>query len=377
MDKLLKVFVAILLLLSIAALVLGLGLFGKRELLKARTQTLENAVIAVGAAIEAEAPEAEREPDYPERDISPCTDEVIESPELTDFWGAYEPALESQDQAALDLKPMRPQLMSYYRIDPVTGKPMRDATGVPITTGPGTMQDVLDLLLSKAGDQYTRLNRTRQQLSRVRAELVETIKAVNARKNELRVALGDITDLKGQIEPLKQEIASLNDSIAILNEEKEALENDILDQKDQIARAVEKNQDLEAQIERLKEENDALRQAGSMGEGARVADGAAPEAIIPALPTGTKGRVAAVHEKWNFVIIELSEPFTQELQEAKLEGRLAGMELMVKRPAKDGRDVFVTKVRLTHVKPEQQLGVADILNSWQQMPVREGDVVFY
>ena len=51
------------------------------------------------------------------------------------------------------------------------------------------------------------------------------------------------------------------------------------------------------------------------------------------------------------------------------------MELFVKRPGK--QEQFVTKIRLMQVKVQQKLGVGDILSQWQQMPVKESDIVFH
>ena len=379
MDKLLKALVAILLVLAVVALVLGSALYGKRELLKARAQTLENAVVALGAAIEGEPATTPRRPDYPVRDLSPCNDEILPSPELSSFWNNYNPVLEVQEHSMLDLKKLRPQLMSFYQVDAVTGKPMRDGMGRPITSGTGTMQGVLDDLLAKAGDQYSLLNATRQQLAEVRTELVDVIKEINTRKKDLRVALKDITDLKATIEPLKQELSRLNDRIEILKEEKEALEGDILDQKGEIASLQEKITDKDLKIARLEEENDALRKLGPAGGGQQGQDAAPGEGgesvVIPALPTGAKGQVIAVRDDWKFVILQLSDDFLKELAEYNLGGRLPGIELMIKRPGKAER--FITKVKLTHVKAEQKLGVADILTDWQQAKVKEGDIVFH
>jgi peptidoglycan hydrolase CwlO-like protein len=379
MDKLLKALVAILLVLAIVALALGSKLYGKRELLKARAQKLENAVIAMGAAIEAEPAAAVSRPDYPARDLSPCADEVLASPELSSFWADYDPSLEPQEHKMLDLKALRPQLMSYYLTDSVTGKPMLDGMGRPISTGEGTMQSVLDDILAKAGDQYGRLNKTRQQLTSVRSELVEVIKEINARKKELREALKNITDLKASIDPLKKEISTLGDRIEMLEEEKETLNSELLEQKGELAAIQEKLGDKDIEIERLKKESDELRKGGGI---APRQDAATPEAaeeggsfVLPAMPTGSKGRVMLVREDWKFVILELSDEFLKELAEHKIEGRVPGLELMVKRPGKTER--FVTKIKLTHVKADQKLGVADIMADWQQDEVEEGDVVFH
>jgi hypothetical protein len=379
MDKLLKVLVALLLVLAVIGLILGSTLYGKRELLKARTQKLENALVALGASLEAKQPDAPRRVDYPERDLSPCSDEMMPNPELSAFWQDYNPALEQQENPMLDLNPYRAQLMAYFKVDPVTGKPIRDAMGRPLTTGEGTMQAVLDDILAKASAQYARLTETRQQLTNVRAELVDAIQDINSRKRELRVALKDITDLKATIAPLKAEIATLNDRIEILNEEKDVLQADILDLKAEVAALQEQNSDTEQQLARLKEENDSLRKIGGSGDvqpAVASQDGSMEDFIMPALPTGAKGRVIAVREDWKFVVVELRDAFVAELSELNIEGRVPGLTLMVTRPGAE-RDRFITKVKLVHLKTDQKMAVADIMTDWQQDTVREGDILSY
>jgi len=164
MDKVLKALVVILLVLSITALALGTKLFGQRERLKGRAQKLETAIMALGAAIEQGSATLDREPDYPDRDISDCTEEVIADPEMSDFWSKYAPVLEVQENLPLQLKDRSVQLMTYYRIDPITQKVQIDPMGNKVISGEGTMQEVLDDLLAKAGDQYARLNKTANSL---------------------------------------------------------------------------------------------------------------------------------------------------------------------------------------------------------------------
>jgi len=51
--------------------------------------------------------------------------------------------------------------------------------------------------------------------------------------------------------------------------------------------------------------------------------------------------------------------------------------MLVWRSQSENPEQFVTKVKLCHVNPKTRLGVATILNGWQQMAIAEGDVVAY
>ena len=42
-----------------------------------------------------------------------------------------------------------------------------------------------------------------------------------------------------------------------------------------------------------------------------------------------------------------------------------------------GEETFVTKVRLIQVNKAEKRGICDILPDWQQLPVEQGDVVFF
>ena len=145
MAKLLRFLIVVLLLFSIVSLVLGGMLYVKRELLKGRTQKLEDTVILLATTVEPVAPSVDVVPGYPARDIGAATAELVESPEQSEFWKSYAHELESIGPETMDLRGKRHQLMRYYRRDPVTLRPIRDPlTGVPLTYGPGTMQEVLD-----------------------------------------------------------------------------------------------------------------------------------------------------------------------------------------------------------------------------------------
>jgi hypothetical protein len=370
MGKLLRVLVVIILLLSIGTLVLGSMLFKKRELLKGRTQKLENAIIAVGTTIEAGPAVLDKKQDYPARDTSPCTAEPIDNPEKSEFWKKYAAQLELQDQPSLDLAKRRAELMTYYEIDPASGEIMRDpATGYKLTTGKGTMQSVLDELLAKAEEQHNHLNETRQQLASIRAELVDTITDLNDKKALLRTALRDVKTAKDETEKMKGEIEPLKQQIKERDEEKRTLEDRAAEQRAKVAQLDEAGTEKEAEITRLKKEIEGLQ-----GKPVKT-EGAGPQAELKvSVEPGAKGKVITVNPKWNFVILQLSDEFLREIAPER-PGMLPNIELMIKRGSRPS--VFVTKVKLVHIQKSQKLAVANILTDWQQVPVEEGDVVFY
>jgi hypothetical protein len=171
--------VIMLFLLSAGALALGTMLFMKRELLKGRTQKLENTIIALGATIESEAAEEKSAASLAARDIAPCTPEELENPDRSTFWQNYKMHLEEGDHPVLDLKKRKYELMSYYKRDAMGKIELAPMSGLKITEGEGTMQLVLDDILKKSEAQLTLLGDTRAELRTVREELVDTIKELN------------------------------------------------------------------------------------------------------------------------------------------------------------------------------------------------------
>ncbi len=89
MGKFLRALVISFLVFSIAALVLGILLFNRRELLKRRTQVLENKLIELGTTIETAGAEA-LENDFESRDTSDCQAEIVDTPERSEFWKSYQ-----------------------------------------------------------------------------------------------------------------------------------------------------------------------------------------------------------------------------------------------------------------------------------------------
>lgn len=368
MGKALRVFVILLLLLSITALVFAILLFQKRELLKGRTQTLENYVIKLSSTFESAAGEKGDLPGDPERDVSPVSPEVLANPERAKFWDTYRYELEKTENALLDLSRKRPELMQYYKIDPITMKVMRDPTyGTKVTEGEGTMKNLLEDVVKKASEQYDRLNQTREQLRKLREELIATINDLNSQKGDLRTRLAKIVELQQQIAGLERQIGELKDQIARLEDEKKSLQDTVGERERQIAQLEKDKAEQEIAIRRLEEEIRILRSTPR--------DPGAAATSIKYLEPGDKGSVIGINSEWNFVVLKVSESFVTELVGEKHDEPLPVVELNLKR-AEDGKK-FVTKVRLVQLKAEEGLAVADIMSEWLQMPVQAGDILFY
>ncbi len=384
MSKLLKVMVFIILIVGCIALSLAIMLFNKRELVIGRTRKLENAIIAVGSTLEKEPAVVDSKPHYPAKDISDVTSGEVDAPQLSKFWDSYDPALEIEDQPMLNLAKKKNQLMTYYKIDPVTGKPEKGPMGNKLTSGKGTMQEVLDEVISKANEQHDILNATREQLVAVRKELVSTISEYNALKQNVRASLKDYDDMKSRIMTLGDELNKQKEKVAELEDEKIGLEDTIAEQRRTIADDADKIAENELKIKNLKAELKRIRDlggrsltssSGGSSQAASVAQAGGTAKAIQIDP-GKKGEVIAVNSEWNFVVAKLSDKFFNEIM-PDANSPVPQITLMIKRIDSDNKEVFVTKAKLIQVKRGEKIGIFDMLPDWQQMPAKKGDVLFY
>lgn len=376
MGKLLRVLVVLVWLLTVGALVLGVLLFNRREMLKGRTQKLESTLKALGPTIEAS--EAERKPaEFPARDIDNCTAELIAQPQQSAFWKTYEVHREQQGLPFLEVNKRELQLMQFYKIDPITQKPQKDpATGLKVTSGEGTMQEVLDDVVAKSMAQLQRLNDTRQQLKTLREELVDTINELNKRKGELRQALNTIVERDKTIAQLEEKIKGLQQQIAGLEEEIKSLKDNIAELNQTITK---KNEDIDVCSNVIRQLKQKLAEFEKAQNTTRTRDDAASSGgggiLEVSIQNGKKGRVRAVNPTWGFVVLELSDDFLRELCGKDLSAPPPpAVDMHIKRGPDEK---YVTKVRLIQVRKDQKIGVADVLSDWLQMPVQPGDEVFY
>lgn len=377
MGKLLRVLVVILLLLSIVSVVFGFMLFAKREELIGRTRNLERTLIKLAGTLETGDATVEVTPTYPQRDISPVTSREIQNPDLKPFWDSYDPTLEVSDTARLNYgtTAMQMQLRQYYQRD-IEGKKIKnELTQKPSVEGPGTMQVLLEEVIARANDQYARLNKTRGQLTSVRAELSETIIDLNSEKSARRKNLGTIEEQLGQIAGLEGDKRRLEGTVTTLNENIEQLNTDIQDLNGQIAVKDESIVAQQGEIAKLNKRIEELINTDiDIVPGEKPVAGDWADMVAP----GVKGTVVSVDEEWNFVVVKLETPFLNEILGDDLAGPMPMLDLNVKRPGLiSPAGDFVTKVRLRHLKRDEGLAIADVLQDWEQSKVRKGDDIWF
>ena len=374
------------LILSIVSFGLGSMLFARRELLKGRTQKLENTLIEVAGFIEEEdAPEIGN--DFKGRDASDVTAEELPESEIEfdSFWETYDFRLEDQERSLVNLGTKRDALMSYYKRD-FTGKIESDPnTGYPVMTGKGTMHDLLEAFKERVVKQHTRLNLTRQQLTVLREETESAITELNERKVTLRGKLAQIVSLNNTISDLNSRIADLQNQISDLQGQVRSLQDDVAVRDENIRKLEEDIKIKDERIVGYKDEIEELRTAianqgggGSIDAGGRGVD---RRHIEP----GRKGTVVSVNAEWGYIVFEAGKDFIGELDtinrtlERHLEAgdipSVPTVELLVKRGKTFKK--FVSKVRLRQLDRDNSLAVGDIMTDWQQSEIEVGDVIFY
>lgn len=377
MGKVLRISVVVVLVLGGIALWLAVLNYNKREILVGRTQKLEDAWVRLATTIEREDPEMETEADFPARDVSPVEARVVESPDFSPFWNTYNQKLEIAGMPTFNLRTTdaQAQLQRYFAVGP-DGKRQRDPVrGGFQTTGDGTMQALLDTVLERATQQYGNLNRTRGQLEALRTEHVRTIEEINREKQARRQALIRQEELRAEAQRLQREKREDEARISRLEADKRELQLEIADRTEQINRNNEQIQNLRADIERLTED---LARARRVTAGPQPIAETDPD-VERTLTAGEKGRIVSVDAQWGFVITELTPEFMVELFGPETESRpLPRIEMMVRRPGFDGpAGEFITKLRLRHLVPDENIVIADILSDWQQVTPQKDDVLFF
>lgn len=313
MDKALKVLVVALLLLSIAAVVVEFKIYSQRMELKGRTNKLADYVVKIAGTVE----------------LPPAT--------VTDL-------------AASDNIPRmivkNDDLKQYYKIGD-DGKPSK------VTSGSGTMDDVLSTVLNSADRQHTRLNDTRGELTQTRTtlgqtsnQLVSTEGVLATTSNNLVKTIGALADAKQEIEKKKTEIEGLNGQI-------ETQKADIEKKTGEISTLTEKVSACESEIDAGKRYIAKIEKEMKLIMGASSTN---------ALPSGVQGHIAVMNTNWNFVVIDM-------LPEA---GLIPMTDLTVQR-----NDKLVGKVRVSEIRKEQRVAVAEVLPEYSQLVPAKGDVVFY
>jgi hypothetical protein len=366
MGTLLKVLTVFILLLSILALVMGLANFQKRELLIGRTHTLEEKVIQLSKTLEEKDPAFDGVANHPERDTDVVSDRPVEVPSKSDFWSNYNDALEvlGTPTMKIDDAGSRALLGKYFKLD-AEGKIVK-VNNRPVTTGEGTMDEILTRVLDRAQAQLKTLNNTRTQLTVVRQELEAVIDLLNEEKKAHRVSKRTITTLEQKIGELEAEIGRQKAEIARLEREKAELNDKIVELNDTINQKNEQIKSQDNQINILEE------QLTKVTSGFGRAEDSQKKASTTTLSAGVKGSVVHVDRELAFVLVKLSPEASQEITA----GGFAPVEMMVHRKTAEG-DQIVTRLRIANPPNKENLVIADNLFGWEQLPVEAGDIVIY
>ena len=377
MGTLLRVLTVFIFLLSILAFVMGYANFDQRELLIGRTHMLQEYVTKIAKTIEVAQPELpEDDPNSPyefepvEWDVDDVTARPNESPMMSDFWDSYSNALEVSGSSfvRLDTEAMEQELRQYYLVkpDPETGKPVvqKDSQGRPRTKGPGTMHDRLEDVLERAAAQIGRLNKTREQLIRVREHLNEVAGLLNEEKKERRLNLRTIEELKAEIARLEDVIVTKDNEIAKLQREKLELEDTVQDLNTQIGEKDQTIQERDAEILRLKERIEQITRVDITGDQRK-------DVQTGVLTPGVKGKVVGVNKELSFVIVELTPEAAAEIVP---NGTFQPVDMDIHRP---GLDTIVTRVRITNPPSAARITIGDNVYGWEQTPVQIGDEVVF
>ena len=373
MRKLLQILTVVLLVLSAAALVLGIMLFGKRQLLMGRTQSLEKGLMQVAALLETPADPATTPANFTEKDIGEVAAQEVTEPERAAFWKDYPLHLEAADKPLVTVR--REELMNYYKVDPISGKPTKNpATGLFETEGDNTMAATIKRISDAATYELDQLNKTRHQLAAVREELVKTIEELNDGKQRQRRSLVQITDLNNQIATLEDEKRNLEGQVASLESEKLALEEDV----------AAKEQTIQTQADDIKLRDETITaqrlQIADLKKGAVNKDPnmiGSSEGLVK-MEAGPKGKVVSVNGDWSYVVLQLNDVALAEIDAMRAElaaKNIAGfptIDLFLKRG-----DSYISKVRLVQLKRDEKLAIADVLVDWQQAAVETGDIAFF
>lgn len=368
MNIVLRILVILTLVLNGVALWFATALYGKRNLLIDRNEAFRNFTTQIAKTFEAEEPVHENTAaNHEARDISDVTLAAADiTPDKSDFWESYKEELEKIDGKRYSIDARANDLDEVYVLN-AEGKPEPARTGGYLTDG-APMDLLLKEIQEKALAQYKRLNTVRGELSKVRTELEDTIKELNAVKKQGRESLKTIAEKEEKIEALEADKARLEGEVQNLKGEISSLE----DQKKTLQADLDKaNEELEtakAEIEKLKKtiETHILTGKGADGNGA---------VAVANVTAGIKGKVVRVDNEYNFCLVTLTDEAFVELVGENGERPLPELEYLVRHPGKD--DGIVGKIRLRTLTKDTKTIVCDILVGWKQGEFTKGDEVFY
>ncbi len=320
MNNLLRISLILLLILSIAALAMGWMLFDQRQEIKGRLLAAEDTLVEVARTIERETPAELTDRDLPKMQID------------------------------------RNQLQTYYG---------EDDQGNVIVGGPGTMDEVLRQLRGRAASQYAYYNDTRAALKQTREELAAKETEIEAKEEQLAQSIQAREQAEAEKTAALNSLGERDERIAGLNREMERMEGRIEEQRERVAELNDDVADLRQRNEsKLAQIEDLRRRIAERPTVEDLDSDRDPIVETRDVMKGHKGQVLLVNRDWNFVILNMARDDHSVRRD---------LTLFVQRD-----DKLVGKVRVSDIKgDDRRLAVADIMDDWLQMPIEEGDYVFF
>lgn len=389
MGKFLKVVVVLVFLASIGAAVLAYMNFDKRKMYTGRTERLEKAVQQFASTLEAADPAApDMLPEHVARDVQAVEAREVANPDRSTFWENYRDELESDGEKLNWSKINKsvsvggvdvPQIKNYYFING-EGKREKAYDGYK-AEGPGTMDELLNSIQDRARAQSATLRETRAELTKVREELEDTIRALNSEKKLRRQNLVTIRDLEDRIRSLESEKAELQSKVTRLENLNAQLNDQYKSTLADLEKQKEDNENLKKQYNELDKRYRDLKD-GLVGQGRSGGDSGGVVAQDSAKSTpGVKGTVVHANAEWAFIVVKLTPEAVAELTVVGEDGSKStrSEEYMVRRGGmQSAAGNLVTRIRIQSIRRDgSDLAIAENLVDWEQTPVKAGDEVFF
>jgi peptidoglycan hydrolase CwlO-like protein len=212
----------------------------------------------------------------------------------------------------------------------------------------GRMQAALDQVAVAGDNLVEELDVTKQDLAKTRQDLDSTKTELATTKTDLEAAKTQVVEMTAAVEKKDAELAQANGKVTQLEQDKSSLQVQIDELNNQLVKAEEETRDLQDQVTQL----DKVIKDMEAEQGLQSA--------AKSVPPGTTGKILYVNPNWNFVVLDIGSK----------SGLVPTAEMLVHRA-----DQLVGKVRISTV--EDNMAVAEIINDWERIPLKEGDHVLF
>lgn len=376
MNKILHVLVYVFLVLAGAALFFEIDLNGKRSELRDRNRLQEDYLVKLAKVIEKAKPDKSAAFEV-KKDVSPVEARLVDSPDMDNVLEEYPAKLEQTNLETYnwDSPGIRQQLRTVYVLD-AEGKPVMDGN-VPLQSGPGTEQELLDQLFTSAKEQQANLNSTRAALADLRGKLENTVNELNKIKPDARQDKVTIEEQKERISKVEGEKGDLENQITKLKSQLDELNGEITSLKDEVSNAKDETEAAKEEIAKDKKLIEQLKQLLKESIQTQGNKSASDIAAVASLPTGDKGKIIEIDNDNMFAIVEFTDESMKELKGEDLSKPLPMLEFGIRRPGFAGAaGEFIGRLRLRQEVKGKPYVICDMLGAWEQDKAKVNDVIF-